>query len=231
MAIIKAKARQDESVSRVSESGEVYTRATRDGALFTCDWKTGLIMEGRGFQFNIGDLTTPIACPGTTIVLIDKPDWVVGIPAGTSILPIRIEGSMLMPKGTADDEEIDILLSVDQDTYLTQASGTATAVTPTNMNNKHSRTSSCWANKTYSATFNTTDPTYDIELAHVTQVFETFSSVATYWMEAKLLYQPKTVPIINGPGVISGYASATNGASMFWTVQWIELPTSLVRAE
>lgn len=229
MAIIKAKARQDTAVSRVSESGEVYTRATRDGALFTCDWKTGLIMEGRGFQFNVGTLTTPISCPSTSTPLIDKPDWAIGIPDGTSLLPIYIEGAMLVTTGTLDADELDILVAVDQDTFLTQASGSATIVYPTNMNNKHSRTASCWVNKTYSATFDTTDPTYDIELAHVTQVWETFTSVATYWMEAKLLYQPKTVPIINGPGVISGTAATKAGASMFWTVQWIELPTSLVR--
>lgn len=229
MAIIKAKARQDEAVSRVSESGEVYTRATRDGSLFTCDWKTGLIMEGRGFQFNVGDLTTAVSSPSTTIALIDKPDWAIGIPAGTSIMPIYIEGAMEMTTGTTNADELDILVAVDQDTFLLQSSGSADTVTPTNMNNKHSRTSSCWVNITYTGT--TTDPVYDIELAHVTQVFEEFTSVATYWMEAKLLYQPKTVPIINGPALIAGIAATKKGAKMFWTVQWLELPTSLVRAE
>lgn len=230
MAIIKAKARQDSSVGRVSESGEVYTRATRDGSLITLDWKTAMIMEGRGFICKIGSLTTPIAVAGSgNVVDEDRPDWMVGVPSGTSILPFCIDMQMKLTAGTTDDNELDMLIRVDQDTMQPKTTGTSTTTyVPYNLNTLHSRASNCYFIYTFSATM-TASAVCDIELAHVTKIYEEHSTVGEQWMEYALHYEPKTVPIINGPANIIGYAGSSKGASMFHQVQWIELPTSLIR--
>lgn len=228
MAKLKAKARQDSDVSRVSESGTPYARATRDGALINLDWKSSLIMEGRGFYARVGTLTTPVNVAGSANVIdVDRPDWVVGIPSGTSILPYEVDMQMKPVSATADDNEIDILLAVDQDKMNASSSGTATAGVIYNLNTLHSRASSCYFNYTYSATM--TDPVLDLELMHVTKIFELHSSIGEIWMEFALHYEPKTVPIINGPAMLIGYAGGTKGAAMFHQIKWIELPTSLVR--
>ncbi len=230
MAIIKAKARQDSAVSRVSESGEVYARANRDGSLVIADWKQALIMEGRGFFAKIGSLTTPIAVAGSAnVVDADRPDWLLGIPKGTSILPFEIDMQMKPTSATNDNNELDMLIAVDQDTMQPESTGSSTTgYRPYNLNTLHSNASKCYFNITFSGTM-TTSAVTDIELAHVTKIFELHTSVGEIWMEFALHYEPKTCPIINGPANIIGYAGSTKGAAMFHQVKWIELPTSLVR--
>ena len=126
MAIIKAKARQDAAVSRVSEGNDVFLRAMRDGSLIKADWKQALIMEGRGFTINVGSLSSPAVGGGSGATIIENngPECAIGFPSGTSIMPIYVDISMLVTAGTLDDDEIDILLAVDQDKNNGPAAGT-----------------------------------------------------------------------------------------------------------
>ena len=228
MAIIKAKARQDSAVGRVSEGSDVYLRAFRDGSLVTTDWKQALIMEGRGFTFNVGALTAPVKGGGAGQLAIDDdaPDFGVGIPTGTSILPIYVDVALLMTAGTADSDEIDILLAVDQDTY--HPVGNSTAETIYNLNTLYSRASNCWARSEWATTFTTTDPVYDLELAHVSKVFEMYSTVGVLWDECRMVYEPLNPPIINGPATLFGFFGGTKVQYGFACVQWLELPTSSI---
>ncbi len=224
MSIIKAKAQQNTNVSRVSEGYDAYIRTTRDGSLFVANWKLAGIMEGRGFMANVGALSTPIAGGDTGLVVdIDKPSFVLGVPSGTSIIPIRTEVAVGLPVGAADDDEVDILIAVDQDKTW-DATGTATAVTIYNMNTLHSRASGCTARRTFTAT--TTDPVLDLELAHYTKVFELHSSTGVTWTESKLLYEPVAPLILNGPCIFLVYWGGTKATQAFMCAQWLEFPTS-----
>ncbi len=226
MAILKAKAQQNTGVSRVSEGGEPFIRATRDGSLFIADWKLAAIMEGRGFQINVGALSTPVTGGGAggTAVDLDTPEFVISVPKGTSIIPIRTEVTVGLPVGAADDNEVDILLAVDQDAAW-DATGTAVTEVIYNMNTLNNRASNCTARSAFSATM-TTDPVEDIELAHYTKVFESFSATGAHWTESILLYEPEAPPIINGPAMYIGHWGGTAAAHGFATVQWIEFPST-----
>lgn len=227
MAIIKAKARQDTSVARESEGNDVNLRGTRDGALFVADWKMAAIMEGRGFMVNVGAFSSPAVGGGVggTALDTDGAELYVSIPTGTSILPLRVAVNMGLPVGAADEDEIDILLAVDQDTAHT--TGTYTTETIYNMNTLHSRSSSCTAKS--EATGTMTSPVLDLELAHVTKVFELFStagSAGSHWTQSDLLYEPAAPPIINGPATLFVFWGGTKAASAFCDCQWLEFPTS-----
>lgn len=225
MAILKAKANQDTGVSRVSEGDEVFLRATLDGALFTADWKQALITEGRGFMFNLGAFSTGVDGGGTAaIVDIDAPSAVIGVPSGTSIMPMRIEVSLAIPTGATAADEVDVLIAIDQDSVQASSSGTSTPETIYNVNTLHSRSSNCFANSIYTTAMTT--PVNDIELAHFQKIFDKGSSVGGIWTSVDFLYEPKTMPVINGPAMLILYYGGTVTTEGFASLQWLELPTS-----
>ena len=138
---------------------------------------------------------------------------------------------MGLPVGAADDDEIDILIAVDQDKVNAESDGTAgTAEVIHNLNTLFPNSSTCYANSEYSATM--TDPVLDLELAHLTKIFELFStagSAGALWQGPRLLYEPKTPPIINGPAMVCVYWGGTAAASAFCSAQWLEYPTTFVK--
>lgn len=224
MAIIKAKAQQNTGVARVSENDDVYLRATRDGALFAANWKMAAIMEGRGFHANVGSLTTPITGGSTgNIIDLDRPSFLLSVPSGITVLPLRIEVCVGLPVGAADANEIDIMIAVDQDKAWASV-GACTAVVPYNMNTLHSRATACTVRRTF--TSNATAPVNDLELAHYTKVFTNYTTVGCVWTESKLVYEPVAPPIINGPAMMSVSWGGTAACQAFAAVQWLEYPTS-----
>ena len=74
-----------------------------------------------------------------------------------------------------------------------------------------------------------TAPVLDLELAHVTQVFEMHSTVGVLWDTAHMRYEPKSPPIINGPAMLCGYWGGTKAQAAFACVEWIELPTNVLK--
>ena len=232
MAIIKTVGQTDTGIARVAEDQAVDVRSTRDGALFTADWKQAMILEGRGFMINLGTLTSPVTGGGSGGLTIEKgaPEFAIGIPRGTSLLPLLVDIVCGEPLGTLDADEVDICLAVDQDKDNGVASGSFNVVKPPiyNMNTLHNRSSACWCNQQYTATM--TAPVNDIELAHVTKTFEQLAGTGTkstaFWQGFAMHYEPKTLVIINGPAMFLGYFGGTSAATGFVTCQWIELPTS-----
>ena len=230
MAIIKTMAKQGTAVGRVSEGANVYSRSTRDGALFVADWKQALVLEGRGFMINVGSFSTPKTGGGVggTVIESTGPDFAISVPKGTSIMPLRIEISMANPVGATNDDEVDILISVDQDYMppLGVGGGTAPSATIYNMNTLHSRSSNCIAKSGFTTTM--TAPTNDLELAHMTKIFESLSGIGGGWQSLRLLYEPDVPPIINGPATLLGWWGANTTNSGFANVQWLELDSSVI---
>lgn len=228
MAIVKTKAQQDSAVSRVSEGDDVYIRSTLDGALFTQDWKQAMIVEGRGFMFNVGAFSTGIVGGGSGSTAVDGscPDFWIHVPSGTSIMPIRIEVEVGAPVIAASANEVDILLGIDQDaSHAGDATGAGTAEVLYNMNTLHSRASNCTAKSKGSTDFTTT-LTVDIELIHVFKVAQEDTSVGVLWQGLTLQYEPTTPCIINGPAMFIGWVGGTVATEYFANIQYLELPTS-----
>ena len=227
MALVKAKARQDEGVSRVSDGGDVYVRALRDGSLVDTDWIQALILEGRGFMFNVGSFSSPLVGGGAGAAMdIDQPEFVVRIPKGTSILPVRIEIAQGKPVGAADNDEVDLLIAVDQDSAQTDGTAAVDPETVYNMNTLHSRASNCVVRSAF--TGDITDPVLDLELARYNSVYESHSLVDGEWTGHTLIYEPETPPIINGPAMLVGYWGGTQATEAFASVQYVEIPSELV---
>lgn len=228
MAIIKTKARQDTSVSRVSEGGDVYVRSTRDGALFTADWKQAMVMEGRGFIVNVGALTSPAKGGGTgnTKPDTDSPEIQVSIPDGTTFIPLRMEVEVGQATAATTADETDILICADLDATLLGL-GAGTAETAYNLNTLHSRTSNCTILSENSDNLSTA-PTRDIEYAHAQKVSTIHSAVGADWTNLTLLYEPEVSPLINGPACFLIYWGGTVATYGFCAMQWLEIPTSMI---
>lgn len=108
-------------------------RQTNVGQLFTADWKEELVLEGRVFTAHVGSLTAGADVglitgggAGTTIDS-DQPEVIVGVAAGTTLIPIEIVVNVDSDMD-ADADQMAVLIFAD----LTQAPpGTATATAPT----------------------------------------------------------------------------------------------------
>ena len=224
---LKGRANQSVAYESLENDGELqYVNMLRDGTVVTADWIQQAIIQGRGHMVTVGALSSPVTGggAGSTIVDIDTPELVIGIPSGTSILPISIQISCLPSVGALDDDEYDILIAVDQDKMNASTSGTSTALTIYNMNTLKTNTSTCYANSAYSATM--TDPTLDLELAHATKIFELHSSTGVVWLDMELNYEPTRLPIINGPAMVCVYWGGTKANNAFCCAQWLEYPST-----
>jgi len=225
-AIIKGNARQATSVQRVAEGAEVFQRFLRDGSLVGADWKQAAIFQGLGYVINVGAFSTPIVGGGNGTVLDqDQPEFVISVPSGTSIMPIRVEVCCLTPLITADADEAEILVAVDQDTAATTG-GQGTAETIYNLNTLKGAGSACTVTSAFTANI-TAAPALDIELMHKQITADVNGTAANaYFQELRGLYEPIAVPILNGPCALMGYWGGTSAVSGFAVVQWVEFPTS-----
>ena len=219
MALGKGKAGQTTARQSESEGADVFLRALRDGSAVLADWKQAAVMGGFGFMANSGALSTGVAGGGVSSVLdIDRPNFVLSVPNGTAILPLRI-GVHLQSGAPADGNEVEILIAVDQDKEA-PTSGTATARIIYNMNTLAAKASTCVARDTFSVTL--TDPVLDLELARKVIEYDKAAS-GEVAVICDLIYEPETPPVINGPAsVIVYYGGDAAAVGGFCDIQWLE---------
>ncbi len=227
MAIIKAKARQTTSVSRDSEGADVYIKALRDGTLTMAGFIQALILEGRGFQALEGAFSTPAAGGGAAAVIdADRPNFTLGVPSGTTIMPFRIHVQCHTPLLATDADESEIVIGVFVGTKITVAA--ATAVTKYNLKTDSGITSACDAEKTHSTNI-ATSPTMEMELAHAVVVGDMNGTPANaLWGQLECLYEPLAVPVLVGPCTLLVYHGGTVATTGYTQCCWVELPTASV---
>lgn len=225
MATLKGKAQQSTSIARQSEGNDVYLRALRDGSLIQSDWKQAAVMAGYGFMVNVGTFSSGVLGGESSIIDIDSPNYVLDIPNGTCIMPLRI-GVHVQAGTVSTQEECEILIAVDQDTGW---DGTASATTDSiyNMNTLCGATSRCRSRSVFTDTFTTTgDPVLDIELARKVLEWDV-TGTGAIGMDVDLVYEPKNPPIINGPAMLIIYWGGDNAVvGGFADIQWLEFPES-----
>lgn len=219
----------DMRIAHPSGTGFVAAGGTRRGDMFTADWKQRMILEGRAYMVNVGALSTPIVGGGAGTVLdLDQPEFIISVPSGTSLIPLRVAIQCQPPLIAADNDEIEALIAVDR-TAACAGDGTATAETPFNLRTDNPRASACTATSAYTA--DVTDPVLGIELARVVKVADVQGTAANAKFDAlDLVYEPTCPPVIVGPAMLVGYWGGTVATSGFAEVAWIEVPTTEITA-
>lgn len=213
------------NLSAVSSDSGGYNplEATRDGSLFTADWKQRYIMAGRGYHVTVGAFSTGIVGGGDgTIIDLDQPEAGVAIPNGTAIIPIRVSVQCHVPLLATDADEAEILVAVDRATALAFDGTWATAETIFNLRTDNPNASNCTSKS--ACTADTTDPVLGIELARkvVTGDVNGTPGFAAFWTDLNMVYEPLTPPIIMGPASLIVYWGGTVAVTGFAQIQWIE---------
>ena len=62
-----------------------------DGSMITADCLSAMVMRGLGWIVQVGDLTTPVTGGGgSDVILAQQPELIIDVPAGWTLIPIRI---------------------------------------------------------------------------------------------------------------------------------------------
>ncbi len=208
------------------ESGYLAARATRDGSLYAFPWKQGLVFEGRAFHVSVGALSTPIQGGGAgTIIDLEQPEFVLSIPSGTSVMPLRIAVQLKTPLLATDSDVVESLIAVDRTTSDTTGI-TATAETIFNMKTSNPIASACTAKSAATGDI-TAPPTLGIELEHRLYTADSQTAVGTTWGDMQYVYEPAASPLIVGPATLFVYWGGTVATSGYAEIEWAEFATSL----
>lgn len=185
------------------------------------------IAKGMGRFITVGALTTPVG--GTTVLLLAQPMVAIGVPAGYAIRPIFISIAASGILVVADNDEVDLAVTVDSKGYW-QGSGIFTNEVVGNLRTDLGPGSACRAGSVFTADLTTVNsqnvaaaPVVDLELDHVFDVAD-LSGVAAnaHWRKVKLLYEPMYPPYIVGPATLFCQWGGTTAVTAFASVQWIE---------
>jgi len=224
MTVLKAKGQQTTARQGVSEGMDVYLRALRDGTMVSSDWRQAAIMGGFGFQIICGAFSTGKVGGGNgTVIKNTEPELVLSVPNGTCVLPMRI--SVQVQTGAPTDaQEVELLVAVDQDKAW-DAVGASTAATCYNLNTLSAKASACTGRQAFTSSMTT--PVLDLELARKVAQYDIVTA-GTLGVILDLVYEPLTLPIINGPAMIIVYfggATATVGG--YAQMEWLEFPENI----
>ena len=198
-----------------------------------------LIAKGYGRTMTVGGFSTGIVGGGAGTVLdLDQPEFVVGVPAGFAIRPFRVEIVVNGGLGTTDLDETEALLAVDTEAVCQLLSAeTCTIENPKNMRTDILQGSICRTASAFSADMETinrvgtsADPVLGMELARIVEHFDAAGTAATVaYRQTKLLYDPDYPPFLVGPSTLIGYWGGTRATiDGFAIVCWVEGPAELL---
>ena len=224
MSDIRAAANQ--APIAVSENGMASPWMTPLRSLATLPDVSALVRAGYGFHVTVGAFSTPITGGGAgTILDQDQPEFVISVPSGSAIIPVRMSVQAQVPLLATDADEAEILIAVDR-TAAFDASGTYTAETVFSMRTDNPVASVCTVGSAFTA--NMTNPTLGIELARAVITGDVQGTAATaLWTPLALNYEPANAPVIVGPAMVIGYWGGTVATTGFAQLQWVELPSAL----
>jgi len=203
-------------------------RTTRDGCFIDCDWVTGMALEGRVWVANGGTGTSPVTVnAGHTAA---KPDLLVTVPDGTTIIPVFVEISVEDTIVGAGSAAVVDIIAVATDQY--DNSVTATTLTPMNLKLNSGNSTACSAYSKVTAGSTTPIAGNYVEFfrgpgGFQEDAFASNTSPANqllsrcFWAARDALCPP----VIVGEGSLYVYTSATGGVS-FITVMWVEVATA-----
>lgn len=206
-------------------------RSTRDGVLFTADWKTSLVMQGKCYQVSVGSVAAggDIAMitgggAGTTIDS-DQPELIVQTPATHFHVPLSCRCAVQADLGAADLDEANIVLFADTSPAALISTATATSEVPENLLGAGAGSIST----VFSAvTADITDPASDMILDFSTVQAQEVAADGTISTELKLIYEPKFPIFIKGLCAVVLCWGGTAAAPGMATYTWAEIPISQI---
>jgi len=229
-AILKGRTQQQNPAIN-SDGGYNGVRQTRDGCLFTADWKTNLVMRGLVYQVKVGDMAAgadvaPIVGGGNgTVCDLDQPEMIVQTPATHFHVPISCRCAIQADAGGADADEHSIILGAD----VTPAAiiATATATSPTVYNLLDGAAGSISTAFT-AVTADITDPTTDMILDFETSQAAQVTAASTVVHVLKMDYEPKYPTFLRGMCAVVLCFGGTNACSGIATYTWAEIPIAQI---
>lgn len=212
--------------STTSGTGPAELYSSVDGALHNMPWREARIWEGKGFYAKAGAFSTPIAGSGASLVIsLVRPNMVISIPSGTTMIPIRIHAQLQNPLLATDSDESEVLFAVDRTAVSNASASTGTVYVPLNMRTDFGATGSA-ATCVITQTSDVTSPTLGLDLAHSVVVGDVQGTAATaLWTKHELLYEPVAPPLLVGPCALFVYWGGTVATTGFVQANWIEVPT------
>ena len=220
--------RQVSSVTRLTDDDQwMNLRGTRDGAMISADWLTAMALEGRCFGCNTGVDTSPDTF--TAAYDATKPDILVTVPSGTTIIPVHVQVNF-EDTGTAAVVDVCAVASSVYD-----AAYTGTALTIYNMRMDAPHSSNCTAAAVISAGGTTPLTGNYVEFWHGAAGIaeDAFNGNATPTNEliTRTAWNVKdslVPPVIVGEGSLNIWASAQAGLG-FITAMWVEVPSTSIQ--
>jgi len=212
-----------------STSNEVPLSAVPDGGLVTGSWLQAQVARGFGWVVQVGDLTTPIAGGGDTAIIdANKPQLVMDVPAGTTLRPIRIAVDCETPLIATDDDESEIVLSIDRTNVSGATATNGTVETVFNMRTDIVGGSPVSVVSAISTNL-TGDPAISAELQRANVVADLAGTpVTSLWGSLKMLYEPKYPPFIVGPATVVVHFGGTVATSGYIQAFFLAFPSSKV---
>ncbi len=202
-----------------------------DGSMITADWFSAMVMRGLGWIIQVGDLTTPVQGGGAgTVILAQQPELIIDIPAKWTLIPLRIAVDAEVPLLAADNDESEILMTIDRTQINDVTSGTATQEFPSNMRTDIATGCPFLASSAVTANL-TAAPTRSFDLAHRTIVGDFVLSgtpANSSWEELWTLYEPDNPPFIVGPASLQVHWGGTVATSAFCQMTFLAIRSSLV---
>lgn len=194
------------------------------------------VAGGLGRSVTVGAFSTGIVGGGAgTILLIDEPDLIIGVPANVCIRPLRISAQVQAGAIGTDADETEILVAVDS-LGLWTGDGTSTPEQPSNMRSDLDKGSACRVGSAVTGAITTTpgfavgaaaDPVLDMELARAVLHVDLASAAGVLDNSVKLLYEPKHPIYIVGPATLLVYTGATVATvGGFVQASWVEGTTA-----
>lgn len=193
-----------------------------------------MIADGYGRSFTIGAFSTPVG--GGTILDLDQPHFVVGVPANMVLRPIYVDSVLHAGISTGDADETEILVAADS-LGEWRGDGTFTVETPSNMNSKYDK-GGLQAGSAFSADMTTSprngaaaaDPVLDMELAHLVETADQAGTAANVaYRIRKLTYQPNYPVWLEGPASLLVYVGGTIAVTALTVVQVVAASPEIMR--
>ena len=204
-------------------------RATRDGCIFTADWKVNLIMRGLAYNVTVGgisagaDIALITGGGAGTVINTDRPELFVQTPATHYHIPLSCKAATQTDMGNADADETSIILFADTSPAAIIATATATGETPHPLlDGGAASISTCFS----AVTGDITDPTADLVLDFSTAQAAQVSAASSVIHSLKLDYNPTFPTFLKGPVAVVGCWGGTNAATGLMTYCWAEVPIS-----
>ena len=203
------------SMVNAGNAGRRAVEGTRDGAIFTADYKMKLALMGRILVVNAGTITTPLTW---LITGANRPDVVLRVPTGTTIIPFTVEMVLEAAAGTAT--ELDIRMAQND---IGIGTSSAASIGPIGMRSDVPFTSAVVARQLY--TGDATAETNPVSLHRQTWPLAQASGLMPY----SDYWNPTAPPILVGPASLEVFlAATTTQATGYCQIIFGEVPSAWV---